>query len=157
MATYTLPKMKRPEAMPWKAFLLKCEGSAYTFNAFDPDAKTPLGAWTGDPLVNGASQTGSTLAIDGCTADVFGWGMAGDYFNVNGELHQLTEDADTDSSGETTLTFKPALRTSPVDNAAITFTKATCVMVLIDDQQGTWKCDKNGVYEAKTFSAMEVF
>ena len=108
-------------------------------------------------VVNGASQTGSTLAIDGCTADVFGWGIAGDYFNVGGELHQLTEDADTDSSGETTLTFKPALRTSPVDNAAITFTKATCEMVLIDDQQGTWKCDKNGVYEAKTFSAMEVF
>ena len=157
VATYTLPRMKRAEAMLWKAFFLKCEGSAYTFNAYDPDATSPLGAWTGTPLVNGASQTGSTLAIDGCAAAVFGWGMAGDYFSVGGELKQLTQDADTNGSGETTLYFKPALRSSPADNAAITFEQATCEMVLTDDQQGAWKCDKNGIYETKTFSAMEVF
>ena len=157
VATYTLPRMKRAEAMLWKAFFLKCEGSAYTFNAYDPDATSPLGAWTGTPLVNGASQTGSTLAIDGCTADVFGWGMAGDYFSVGGELKQLTQDADTNGSGETTLYFKPALRSSPADNAAITFEQATCEMVLTDDQQAPGNATKTASTRPKRLARWRCF
>lgn len=157
MATYTLPKMNRRQAAPWKAFFDLCEGSANTFNAFDPDCKTPLGVGTGTPLVKGGSQTGSTLTIDGCTANITGWLLAGDYFACNDELHRLTQNANTNGSGETTLNFKPAMRSSPADNAPITLVKASCEMVLIDDQQGMWRCDKNGIYEAKTFSAVEVF
>ncbi len=156
-ATYALPRMNKAQAAPWIAFFLQCQGRFNAFHAFDPDRKTPRGIATGTPLVNGGSQTGSTLTIDGCAANVAGWLLAGDYFGVNGELHQLTSPANTNGSGQTTLYFQPPLRTSPADNAALTLVKPTCPMILSDDVQGKWRCDRNGVYEAKTFSAMEVF
>lgn len=158
VATYTLPRMHRRQAAAWQAFLLQCEGMANTFHAYDPDATTPRGAWTGTPLVTGAGQTGSTLTIDGCAPTVAGWGRAGDYFSwAGGELKMLTQDANTNGSGQTTLAFKPAIRTGPADNAALLFTKPTCAMILSDDRQGVWECDHNGVYQEKTFTAYEVF
>jgi hypothetical protein len=30
-------------------------------------------------------------------------------------------------------------------------------MILSDDAQGMWECDRNGVYQEKTFTAFEVF
>jgi hypothetical protein len=156
-ATYTLPAMKRGKAAAWQAFFDRLEGSANAFNAFDPDGKTPRGTATGTPLVSGATQTGSTLAIDGCTASVTGWLMAGDYFSVNGELKRLTADATTNGSGQTTLNFKPALRNSPADDAPLTLTKPTCTMILADDMQAIWECNAQGVYQPKTFNAFEVF
>jgi type 1 fimbria pilin len=155
-ATYSLPAMNRTQAGAWKAFFLLLEGSANTFNAFDPDCKTPRGAATGTPLVNGGSQTGSSLITDGWTHSVLVL-KAGDYFSVNGELKMVTADVSSDGSGNATINFKPALRTSPADNAALTVQKPTCTMILADDMQGVWECDKNGIYQPKTFSAYEVF
>jgi hypothetical protein len=81
------------------------------------------GAYGGTPLVIGGSQTGKTLDIDGCTANISNWGRKGDWFSVavNGEheLKMLTADANTDGDGETTLSFVPRLRDSPADNAVI--------------------------------------
>jgi hypothetical protein len=158
VATYTLPAMNRAQVANWQAFLLQLEGSANTFYGFDPDAINPRGAWTGTPLVNGGSQTGSTLTIDGCTANVTGWGKAGDYFSCNGELHMLTADCNSNGSGQATLAFKPAMRSSPADNAPLTFTQASCTMVLQDDGQSMWQSgNRLGVYEGMSFSAYEVF
>jgi hypothetical protein len=156
-ASYTLPRMNRAQAAAWQAFFLQLEGRTNTFSGFDPDAKTPRGAATGTPLVNGGSQTGSSLTIDGCTASVTAWLKAGDYFAVNGELKMLTSDASTNGSGQTTLSFKPALRGSPADNAAITVQNPTAAMILSDDMQAMWETDFNGIYEPITFTAVEVF
>lgn len=158
-ASYTIRRMKasEPAAAQWIAFFLQLEGSVGTFNAYDPDRQTPRGIATGTPLVKGGSQTGSSLNIDGCTANVIGWLKAGDYFSVGGELKQMTADVNTNGSGETTLTFKPPLRSSPADNAAITVQQPTCEMVLVDDQQAKWRSNENGIYEEKSFSAIEVF
>ena len=152
-----LPAMNRAQAAAWQAFFLQLEGMANTFYGFDPDARTPRGVATGTPLVKGGSQTGSSLNIDGCTANVTGWLKAGDYFAVNGELKMITADCNTNGSGETTLSFKPALRSSPADNAPLTVTNATCLMILKDDGQAMWECDANGIYQPKAFSAIEVF
>ena len=72
----------------------------------------------GTVLVNGGSQTGSTLAIDGLTAAP----QAGDTFTVAGiaKVYTVTADA-TVSSGESTININPALASSPADNAAVTF------------------------------------
>lgn len=157
MASYTLRKMHRHEAAQLLSFFDRLEGAANTFNAFDPEGREPRGAASGTPLVNGGSQTGSTLAIDGCTAGVTGWMKTGDYFVINGELKRLTQDANTNGSGEVTLAFKPALRSSPANNAAITVRDCTCTMVLADDGQSAWDTNHNNVYEEITFSAYEVF
>jgi len=155
--TFTLPKMQRDKAALWQAFLLACEGGANTFYGFDPDAKAPRGAATGAPVVSGGSQTGSTLTITGCTPDITGWLKAGDYFTVNSELKMLTADAATDGSGNTTLSFKPALRNSPLDGAAITVQNPTCIMALVDDMQAMWNANQNGIYDGMSISAVEVF
>jgi hypothetical protein len=72
----------------------------------------------GTVLVNGASQTGSSLIIDGLTAAP----QAGDVFKIAGIdlVYTVTADA-TVSSGGATVAINPALASSPADNAAITF------------------------------------
>ena len=156
MWTFSLPAMTRDKAAQWKAFTDQLEGAANTFYGYDPDCVVPRGPARGTPLVKGANQTGSTLAIDGCVPDAV-FLRTGDYFSVNGEYKRLTADAVADGSGEVTLNFKPALRYSPVDNAVIVVDAPKCVMALADDQQGIWECDVRGIYQPKTFTATEVF
>ncbi|QDV34897.1 hypothetical protein [Tautonia plasticadhaerens] len=157
--TATIRRMRKDDqlARNWIAFFLKCQGMGESFYAYDPDRKGSKGLQGGTPLVNGSFQSGTTLAIDGCTANVTGWARAGDYFSANGELKQLTADVNTNGSGQATLNFMPAWRGSPTDNSAVNFTNPTCTMILVDDRQGMWDADVMGVYEEKTFSAMEVF
>ena len=72
----------------------------------------------GTVLVNGASQTGSSLIVDGLTAAP----QAGDVFKIAGVdlVYTVTADASV-SSGGATLAINPALDSSPADDAAITF------------------------------------
>jgi hypothetical protein len=72
----------------------------------------------GTVLVNGGSQTGTSLTVDGLTEAP----QAGDTFTIAGVelVYTVTADA-TVSSGAATLTISPALDTSPADNAALTF------------------------------------
>ena len=103
-----------------------------------------VGAQGGTPVVNGASQTGSSLNTDGWTASVTGLLKEGDVFTIadvyavnpvsfqsTGKLQQfvVTSDVNSDGSGEASLGIYPAIITSgatqtvsaaPVDNAAIT-------------------------------------
>jgi hypothetical protein len=72
----------------------------------------------GTVLVNGASQTGSSLVVDGLSAAP----QAGDVFKIAGVdlVYTVTSDASV-SSGGATLAINPALASSPADDAAITF------------------------------------
>jgi len=72
----------------------------------------------GTPLVNGGSQTGSTLAIDGLLTAP----QQGDAFKIAGVnlVYTVTATA-TVTSGGTTLAINPALASSPADGAVITF------------------------------------
>lgn len=72
----------------------------------------------GTVLVNGGSQTGTSLIVDGLTAAP----QQGDTFSIAGVelVYTVTVDA-TVSSGSATITISPALDSSPADNAAITF------------------------------------
>ena len=72
----------------------------------------------GTVLVNGAGQTGGTLAVDGLT----GTPQPGDTFTIAGvDLVYSVSAAPTVTSGGATITITPNLDTSPADNAAITF------------------------------------
>lgn len=101
----------------------------------------PLG---GTPLVNGASQTGSSLITDGWTASAASRLKKGDVFtiagvyavnpvskNTTGVLQQfvVTADVSSDGSGNATIPIYPAITpttaqktvsASPADNAALT-------------------------------------
>jgi len=72
----------------------------------------------GTVLVNGASQTGSSLIIDGLTSTP----QIGDVFKIAGvdKIYTVTA-TPTVSSGGTTVAIDPALASSPANNAALTF------------------------------------
>lgn len=105
------------------ALILRLRGQAHRLRI--PVHDNPIrGAYGGTPLVDGASQTGSTLAVRGCSLSITNWIRAGDYFsvNVNGEheLKMCTVDASSDGAGDiAVLNFEPRLRASPSDGAAI--------------------------------------
>lgn len=114
--------------------------------SMDPLVATrTVGAHGGAPLVNGASQTGSSLVTDGWTNSITGILKAGDIFTIagvfsvnpitkqsTGRLQQFVVTADANSgatTGPATLSISPSIVTSgttqtvsasPADNAAIT-------------------------------------
>ena len=80
----------------------------------------------GTPVVNGSSQTGGTLAIDGLTSTP----KTGDTFTVAGiTLVYTVTSTPTVTSGGTTLSISPNLASSPSDGASVTF--------LTSDRTGT--------------------
>lgn len=72
----------------------------------------------GTVLVDGGSQTGSTLDIDGLTATP----QIGDVFKIAGvDLTYTVTATPTVASGAASVAINPSLDSSPADNAAITF------------------------------------
>jgi len=121
-------------------------GIAAGFNwVMDQNVRThTVGQQGGTPLVNGASQTGSTLVTDGWTAAAANRLKMGDTFTIAGvyavnpvsgdplgslQSFTVTADVSSDGSGNATIPIYPAIVTSgasktvsnsPADNAAIT-------------------------------------
>lgn len=86
-----------------------------------------VGAYAGSPVVNGASQTGSSLVTNGWTASITGLLNVGDVFTIAGvfainpQNRQSTQSlqnfvvqstAASDSGGNATLAIYPAITTS---------------------------------------------
>ena len=148
-AEIELPDMPRAVAAPWTAFLLAMNGRQGTVLVGDPAATAPLGPATGTPLVDGASQTGATLATKGWSASVTGILKAGDYIQLGSgaatRLHQVIEDAMSDSGGLASLTLWPDLRESPADGAAIVTASPKGTFRLAANDGG-WTTDARGLY-----------
>jgi len=151
-AEVTLPPMKQAIAKKWVASLVSLRGVSGQMLLGDWDARTPNGTASssaGTPLVNGGSQTGNSLIIDGATASQTGYLVAGDYIQIgsglSSRLHLIVEDANTDSSGNATLSIEPALRSSPADNTAITVSNPKGVFRLVDNAT-EWEADAISVY-----------
>jgi len=157
VAEVTLPPMRRADAEIWVAFLLSLKGPVGTFLLGDPICKTAQGSLGGTPLVNGASQTGGTLNIDGCSASVTGWLKAGDYIQLGSgstaTLHKVLQDADSNGSGEVSLDLWPSIRSAPADNAAVTTSNAVGRFRLATGIQD-WSINNIEIYGI-TFAAVE--
>ena len=153
----TLPQMSRADAEQWIAFLVSLRGQFGTFTLGDPTGASPRGSAGGTPLVNGASQTGGTLNIDGCTASQTGWLKAGDYIQLGtagtATLHKVLADADSNSSGEVSLDIWPYIRTAPADNASVTLTNTIGRFRLASNQQN-WNINEASIF-GMTFGGVE--
>ena len=104
-------------------------------------------------LVNGSSQTGSTLIIDGLPTSTNGLARAGDWFEVNGELKRLTADLNSDGSGNGYLIFEPTLRTSPANNAPVIF-RSPMGRFLVAEESTSW-ATRPGIISDITLSFVE--
>ena len=148
----TLPPMRRANAAPWLAFFLRLNGREHTFTMGDSDAKHPLGVASGDPLVDGAGQTGSALNTTGWATNTPGILLGGSYIQIGTHLHMLTADADSDASGDATLQIWPKLRESPADALPLVLVNTKGVWRL--DSMPEWPADANSIYSL-SFNATE--
>jgi hypothetical protein len=160
-ADVSLPPMKRDDAEIWIAFFMKLYGVYGSFLLGDPNAATPQGSaatTAGTPVVNGGSQTGNELAIDGLPASATGYLKAGDYIQLGSgstaKLHKVLDDVDTNASGEATLTIWPDLRSSPADGASVVVSNAKGVFRLTTSATD-WQINNAGFY-SMAFGAAEV-
>ena len=119
-----LGQMNRADGEEWIGALLSLNGQEGTFLVGDPMGAAPRGTWSGSVLVNGGSQSGKTLVIDGMSAGAT-W-KRGDWFQLGSgastRLHKITADGTANGSGQGTIDFWPRLRASPADNAPLTLT-----------------------------------
>ncbi len=153
-ATFNLPPMKKENSLEYIGFLQRLQGRVHSFFGFDANHRSPSGTIAGSTLlVNGASQTGTSLTLDGAQASTTVL-KAGDFFSVNSELKMVTVDATSDGSGDVTVNFVPSLRSSPSDNAVITTTNPVCTMKLTGDST-TYSINTAGIYGI-SFSGLEV-
>ncbi len=153
----TLPAMNRADAEQWVAFLISLRGQLGTFTLGDPVGASPRGSAGGTPLVNGASQIGGTLAIDGCTASQTGWLKAGDYIQLgtagSATLHKVLADVDSNGSGQVSVDIWPYIRTAPSDNASVTLTNTVGRFRLASNTQN-WSIRDTALYGI-TFGGVE--
>jgi hypothetical protein len=89
-------------------------------------------------LVNGASQTGSNLIIDGASNSINLWLRQGDIIKVVGAavVSDVTADVNTNGSGQATIPISPPIFVggSPLDNAVVEINPASIFFkaILVD-------------------------
>jgi hypothetical protein len=107
------------------AFLNNVWRNGTQYDVDHPVFSTPNGGGTGNPQINGASQTGSSLSTKLWTGSnpVL---KAGDIISIAGISHvfDITADAPNLAGGITTLSINPPIFAggSPANSAAITYT-----------------------------------
>lgn len=97
--------------------------------------KNPRGTATGTPLVNGAGQTGYTLATDGWTPNITGILKVGDWIQFGTYLYQIAQDANSNGSGEATLELCNRIRVATTNNAPITVNSPVGIFRLAGNSQ----------------------
>ena len=136
-AEITLPRMSRDNAEDVGAALLSLRGKEGSFLMGDPSAATPRGSAGGTPLVDGAGQTGLTLAVKGLPLSTANWLKAGDYIQLGSgstsRLHKVLAAVTSSGAGKATLDIWPRLRSSPADGAA----------VVVSGAKGLWMLSSN--------------
>lgn len=150
---FQLSSLKEPDAAVLQAHLMQLRGRVHRSLIYPWQRPIPRGTIAGTPLVKGASQTGASLLIDGCTVGTTL--LKGDFFSVNSELKMITADATANGSGEMTLAFEPPLRSAPADNAPLTTTRPTAAFMATEDTV-RWSA-RPGVYSDFSLQFIEAF
>lgn len=141
------------DARRLKAFLNGLLGPSTRFRIQPPDAEQN-GTMNGIGEVTGAAQTGSTLNTTGWAINQSLLFDYGDYFEVNGELKQITAPASSDGSGNATLTFTPPLLTSPANAEPIEVDDPRVTVYLENDNQARAQISAPYIY-ALSISVVE--
>lgn len=140
------------------AWIASLRGPAGRFYLSPPHAILAKGAIAGSPVVNGAGQTGVTLAISSAGVSVTNVFRAGDYISFDTsagrEMKIITADANSNGSGQVTVSISPPIRTSPANAAAIVYSSPSAIFMLTDDAQGAFEY-RPGVLAGLTLDVVE--
>ena len=154
----TLAPMKRTNAKKFQAWLTQLRGRQGTFSLGDPDNKSLLGVATGTIRVNGASQTGNQVALDGFANSTDNVLKQGDYIQINSYMYLVTEDVNSNGSGEANVKIEPALRggiETINDNTQVVYGSAAKTVWRLNANDIGWDSDRASVY-GFSFSCTEV-
>jgi hypothetical protein len=102
---------------------------------------------------NPVSQSGNALYVKGLPASTTGLLLAGDWFEINGEIKQCTAQLDSDASGLGYLQFAPGIVTPAQDNDAIIINNPMGRFMLGGDPKVT---ESFGLYTDYEFDLVEV-
>jgi len=124
--SFALPKTARANLSAWYGAIVQLSSLANVFQAGPPGYTGPSSSYAGaTPLVNGGSQIGATINVDGATPSTLLF-RAGDFFSFSAggysELKMVTADITTTVSGSATVAFWPPIRIAPANNAALQIT-----------------------------------
>lgn len=151
VATLEFSGLSKAQAAILDAFLASLDGQAGRFTL--ATLHRPGTALIG--VVNGANQTGKTLAVSGYSAGVKIF-SAGDFIEAGGELKMVTADATTNASGQATLAITPAWRNSPSNGGAVIGTAPTTTMMLASNDYSVTRLPGN-LYEIIVVDCVEAF
>lgn len=150
--TITLPPMIPSQAREWAAALSRGLRTGVSWQVIQPE--TPTGA-PGSVLVNGGSQAGNALIVDGGTpgyvAKIGQWAS----ILTGGQRYLYQHAATTQLSGTGTGTFQlePAMRVEPADNDPVEL-GAPVIEGLLIAPPG-WSIDANRLVNGITFTIEE--
>jgi hypothetical protein len=116
-----------------QAFISKLDGQTHRMRVSDYGYVRRGNASSGSPVVKGSGQSGSTLLADGASLSTTAYLAAGDYISFNDELHMVTSDVNSDSSGNLSIPIAPPIRKSPPDNSSIEYVAPYGVFMMINN------------------------
>jgi hypothetical protein len=150
----SFPQMNRYSFDAWSAFILSCRGQSNVFSLGDPKAILPKGPATGTPVVSGASQTGYSLVTRGWSPSIISILLPGDLIQIGYRLYKLTAPANSDSSGDSTLSIWPNLRDAPADGTTIQTRNCKCLFRLAHNSGNKFSTNV-GLYGLSGFAVTE--
>ena len=151
-ASLQFSNLKGDDRQEMQAFLVKLNGQQHRFTLHD-HSYTRRGAGGGDLRVNGGSQSGTSLVCDGATAGVNNYLRAGDYISFNNELHMVVADANSDGSGNVTLSIAPPIRKTPADDALVGYAEPVSGVFMLAGP-ASWDTQP-GIISSFTIEAVE--
>ena len=139
-----VPIMGVAGILNWRAFIFQLRGVANKFRLLATEGAQPV---SGNPVVNGAGQTGLAISTS--------WGIsnatvmkAGMLATINDQLLGLQADVVTNGSGIATMTFHRAVLPSPANGAAIEVRNPTA-LVARKSTTARWSVDPAQLYGVK--------
>jgi len=135
-----------------QAFLARLRGQTHRV-IFKDHSYNKRGTMAINVAVQGASQTGSSLNVDGGTPG--GTLKAGDWIALGYNMHMVTTDVQFDGGGTATLTISPPLRSSPADSSTVNVLAPTGRFLLVDNTV-SWSNNPRGFGEAMSTFTVEL-
>jgi len=152
-----LPPMNQSDFQQYYAFLVKQKGSFDTFTFEYPLDNLGADKDQTDILANGAQAVGdNTIAMDGFSVSTTGVLKAGDLikFANDDKVYMVTADADSNVSGQATVSIEPPLQDAIVDNEPVTVNKPSFTVALSQNDV-IYSTDSSGFFSL-SFEVREV-
>jgi len=131
-----MPPMKQSDFQQFYAFLVKQKGSFEDFTFEYPLDNLGADKAETDILANGVQAIGdSTIAMDGFSVSTDDVLKGGDLIKFSGhnKVYMVTGDANSNASGQATVSIEPPLQAALADNEAVTVNKPSLTVALVQD------------------------